>query len=37
MKYRCGLKTFKTFAEAEAYFNMMFKISGIILGIEEIK
>jgi hypothetical protein len=37
MKYRVGLKVFDTYAEANAYFDMMFKISGIILGIEEVK
>lgn len=37
MKYRCGCGTFKTLPEAIAYASFMFNITGVVLGIEEIK
>jgi hypothetical protein len=37
MKYQCGCGTFNTLTEAIAYANFIHNITGIILGIEEIK
>jgi hypothetical protein len=36
-KYQVGLSVFNSFEKALAHYNMMFAISGVILGIVEVK
>lgn len=36
-RYQCAGKTFDTLGEAMRYASWIFSISGIVLGIEEVK
>jgi hypothetical protein len=36
IRYTCGGRVFDTFAAANSYADFMFRLSGIILGIEQV-